>query len=215
MKQFGKQQQLRTPHPACRKNCRHKRKFEKRNDPEHPDGLMIKNFAMDWQKENYMGKEYFGETDTTGHNPNATKTESENSCYRSRLKSDGNRSGRTDGLRCLPHFSSCCFFGSLGPFRFAAQNLRIPVISNSVNLYQQQPVFDSFFRFFCVWCNSTLSSTVCKCTPCQQRKSHQLQQTFFRGFSECHCRCHCRCLLLHVNDVCRKMTSHRAVSIRS
>ena len=95
-----------------------------------------------------MGKEYFGETDTNGHNPNATKTESENSCYRSRLKRVGNRSGRTDEQRCLAHFSSCCFPCSLGPFRFVAQNLRIPVISNSVSFFQQQLVCDSFFRVF-------------------------------------------------------------------
>ena len=94
-----------------------------------------------------MGKDYFGEANTTGHNPDATKTESENSCHRSRLKRGVNRSGRTDEIRCLPHFSSCCF-PLLAPFVFVAQNLRIPVISNSVNLFQQQPVFDSFLRVF-------------------------------------------------------------------
>ena len=43
------------------------------------------------------------------------------------------------------HFSSCCL---PGPLRFVAQNMRIPVISNSVNLFQQQPVFDSLLRVF-------------------------------------------------------------------
>ena len=83
-----------------------------------------------------------------GTTRDATKTESENSCHRSRLKRVGNRSGRTDGLRCLPHFSSCCFPCSPGPCRLVAQNLRIPVISNSVSFFQQQLVFDSFFRVF-------------------------------------------------------------------
>ena len=61
---------------------------------------IIQNILMDWwprtswwidRKKSYMGKEYFGEADTTGHNPDATKTESENSRHRSRLKRDGNR----------------------------------------------------------------------------------------------------------------------------
>ena len=108
---------------------------------------------------------------------------------------DGHRSGQTGEQRCLPHFSSCCLPGSPGPLRFVAQNLRIPVTSNSVHLFQQQPVFDSFLRVslmfnvlrpvintvFVFDVNDTLSSTVCKCTLCQQRKSHQLQHTLFRG----------------------------------
>ena len=65
--------------------------FEKRNNSEHPDGLMVKNFVMDWQKENYMWKEYSREAETTGHNPDVTKTESENSRHQSRLTRDGNR----------------------------------------------------------------------------------------------------------------------------
>ena len=140
MKQFWKVAAAPNSAPCMSPSCRHKHMLEKRNDPEHPDGLMIKNFVIDWQKENYVEKEYFGAANTTGHNPDATKTESENSCHRSRLKRDGNRSGRTDEIRCLPHFSSCCF-PLLAPFVFVAQNLRIPVISNSVNLFQQQPVF--------------------------------------------------------------------------
>ena len=28
-------------------SCRHEQMFEKRNNPEHPDELMIKNFVMD------------------------------------------------------------------------------------------------------------------------------------------------------------------------
>ena len=45
-------------------------------------------------------------------------------------------------------FPLAVFLALLVPFRFAAQNLRIPVIPNSVNLFQQQLVFDSFFRDF-------------------------------------------------------------------
>ena len=32
--------------PCMSQSCRHKEMFEKRNNPEHPDGLMIKNFVM-------------------------------------------------------------------------------------------------------------------------------------------------------------------------
>ena len=155
-------------------SCRHKQMFEKRNDPEHPDGLMIKNFVMDWQRENYMGKEFLGEADTTGHNPDATKMESENSCHRSRLKRDENRLGRTDELRCLPHFSSCCF-----PWLPWLPSFCCTESEDSSNFECSEfiPATACVWLIpscFCVWCNYTLSSTVCKCTPCQQRKFHQL-----------------------------------------
>ena len=39
-------------------------------------------------------------------------------CHRPPLKEDGNYSGRTDELWCLPHFSSCCLPGPPGPLRF-------------------------------------------------------------------------------------------------
>ena len=77
---------------------------------------------------------------------------------------------------------------------------------------QQQPVCSTSFRLFFSLCSMycTLSSTVCKCTLCQQRKLHQLQ-TDFRGVMTpsftfarpghqrlldgvlwvCHCQCHC------------------------
>ena len=71
-----------------------------------------------------MRKEYVGEAVTAGHNPGVTKTESE-SVTHPILKRDGNYSGRTDELWCLPHFSSCCLPGSSGLFRFVAQNLRV------------------------------------------------------------------------------------------
>ena len=37
------------PHsaPCMSQSCRHKQMFEKRNDPEHPDGMTIKNIVMD------------------------------------------------------------------------------------------------------------------------------------------------------------------------
>ena len=37
------------PHyaPCMSQSCRHKQLFEKRNNPEHLDGSMIKNFVMD------------------------------------------------------------------------------------------------------------------------------------------------------------------------
>ena len=52
--------------------------------------------------------------------------------------------------------------------RFVAQNLRIPVISNSVTATVCVWLIP---QCFCVWSNYTMSSTVCKCTLCQQRKS--------------------------------------------
>ena len=79
----------------------------------------------------------------------------------------------TDELRYLPHFASCCLFGPPGPLRFVAQN---PVKSNSLCLTHP------FVFFLCVRCDYTLSSTVYKGTPCQQRKSHQLWQFLFRRF---------------------------------
>ena len=41
------------PHsaPCMSQSCKHKQMFEKRKDPEHLDGLMIKNFVMDWLTE--------------------------------------------------------------------------------------------------------------------------------------------------------------------
>ena len=75
-----------------------------------------------------MKKEYFGEAVTAGYNPGVTKTESENPCHRSRVKKDGNYSGRTDELWFLPHFFSCDRPGSPDPLRFIAQNLRIQSI---------------------------------------------------------------------------------------
>ena len=109
---------------------------------------MIKNFVMEWQKETTCGKNTSEKLIRMGTTRTRPRRNRKNSCYRSRLKRVGNRLGRTDEQWCMAHFSSCCFFGSLGPFRFAAQNLRIPVIPNSVNLFQQQLVFDSFFRDF-------------------------------------------------------------------
>ena len=71
-------------------------------------------------------------------------------------KRDGNRSGRTDELRHLPHFSCGCLPGSPDSPRFVAQNPRIPATSNSENLLQQQPVFISSIRVFslCVRCTA-------------------------------------------------------------
>ena len=33
--------------PCVSQSCRHKQMFEKRNDPEHHDGMVINNFVMD------------------------------------------------------------------------------------------------------------------------------------------------------------------------
>ena len=129
-----------------------------------------------------MGKEFLGEADTTGHNPDATKTESENSCHRSRLKRDGNRLGRTDELRCLPHIFLLLFsLAPLAPFRFVAHILRNPVISNAVNLFQQQPVFDSYLRVLVFDVTTHCHQQCASAHLAKQRKSHQLYQTLFRG----------------------------------
>ena len=121
----------------------------------------------------YTGKEYFGEAVVTGYDPIRPRRNRKIHVTDPDLKRYGNRSGRIDELRCLPHFSSCCLLGSPGSLRFVAQNPRIPATSNSVNLFQQQPVFASSLRVFFFVFDVT--------TQCHQRKSHQLQQTLFRG----------------------------------
>ena len=92
------------PHsaPCASESCRHKQMVEKRewSRTSWMDWRSRTSWWVDSEKTD-LGKEYFGEADTTGHNPDATKTESENSCHRSPLKRDGNRLGRTGELRCL------------------------------------------------------------------------------------------------------------------
>ena len=47
MKQFWKVAAAPNSAPCMSQSCRHKHMFEKRNDPGHLDGLMIKNFVID------------------------------------------------------------------------------------------------------------------------------------------------------------------------
>ena len=99
-----------------------------------------------------MEKEYFGEADATGHDPSRPRRNRKIHNTDPDVKRDGHRSGRTDELRYMPRFSSCCLPGSPGPLRFVAQNPRILANLNSVNLFQQQPVFDtSLCCFFIVF----------------------------------------------------------------
>ena len=80
-----------------------------------------------------------------------------------------------------PQFSSCCFLAPLVPLRFVAQNLRIPVTSSSVNLFQQQPTFDSFHRVF-VFDVTAHCHLQCARAHLANRASHtKLLQTLFRG----------------------------------
>ena len=98
-----------------------------------------------------MGKEHFGEADTTGHSPDAIKTESEK--FASQIPIQERRKSPT--WVGLMSYGAChtfpldVFLAFLVPLRCVAQNLRIPAILNSVSLLQQQLVFDSFLRVFC------------------------------------------------------------------
>ena len=59
-------------------------------------------------------------------------------------------------------------------FRCVAQNLRIPGIVEFSEFKTATACVWPILSCFHVWCNCTLSSTLCKHTPCQQCKSHQL-----------------------------------------
>ena len=139
------QQQLRTQHLTRRKvggtSWWSRKKWSRTSwridDQELRDGLEKKNT---WGKDTSVKQLRLG---TTRHDQDGSRkihnTDPD-------PKRDGNRWGRTDEPRCLPHFSSCCLPDSPGPLRFVAQNPRIPATSNSVNLFHQQPVFDSSLR---------------------------------------------------------------------
>ena len=86
--------------------CRYKQRFE----TEHPDGLLIQNFVMDYQM--------LGEADTTGYGPDAIKTESENFCV---TDSDSRETeiadiGRTDVSDSACHTFPPCVFLAFLPF---------------------------------------------------------------------------------------------------
>ena len=144
---------------------------------------MIQNILMDWwsrtswwidRKKTTWGKSTSEKQIRLGTTPDATKRESENSCHRSRLKRDGNRWGRTDELWCLPHFSSWCFPWLPWHPSFCCAEAED---SSDFEFSEFTPATACVWLIpscFCVWCYCTLSSTVCKCTPCQQRKFHQL-----------------------------------------
>ena len=111
---------------------------------------MISNFVMGYNMKIH-GK------DTTGSSCDwarpATKTESESVHHRSRPKErDGHRSGRTEELRLLPHFASCCLPGFPGPFVplhgiRGFQRIRIQRICSSDSLCLIQPFVFFLFVF--------------------------------------------------------------------
>ena len=99
--------------------------FKKRDDPEHPDGLMIKNFVMDQQirKKTTWRNNYSGEADTTGYNPDAIKTESEN--LRHRIPIQERWKSLTHVRTELSHDSACHTFP---PAVFLASAVRAPFV---------------------------------------------------------------------------------------
>ena len=75
--------------------------------------------------------------------------------------------------------------------RFVAQNPRIPAASNSVNLFQQQPVFDSslrvFFFVFDVTTHTVINSVQVHTLPTAQVPS-ALTDSFSWGHDHLHSR---------------------------
>ena len=88
-----------------------------------------------------------GQADTTGCSPDAIKTESENFASPIPIQESPTWVGLMSCSAChtLP---LVVFLAFLVPLRWVAQNLRTQRFSNSVNLYQQQLVFDSFLLAF-------------------------------------------------------------------
>ena len=100
--------------------------------------------------------------------------------------------GKTDELRYLISFPLCpvvCSGSSgslaLGFLRCDAQNPRIQLTLKTTQRIQYSYACVFFFqklaRLIEIRRTAHCHLTVCKCKPCQWRKSHLLLQTFFRG----------------------------------
>ena len=112
-------------------------------DPELRDGLSN-------AKENYLEKELLGRSRYDWEQPRRDQDGiGKHLRHRFRYKRDGHHRHSSDWWTAVPAtLFFCCLPGFLAPFVVLHRIRGCPRFSNSVNLYQQQPVFDSFLLAF-------------------------------------------------------------------